>query len=84
MEMTLENVSDIVMKYPTKNKKGFTVSEIKSLLKKFSINEKKFNIALGTNTVIIIKGEVVTYHSDVISALRGVLGGNNNDFLYWD
>jgi hypothetical protein len=40
------------------------------MLKKFSsVTEREFNIAMGTNTVLVIKGEVVYYHCDVELAL---------------
>lgn len=53
-----------------KSKFGLTNSEIKALLKERKINEKDFNKALGTNTCMVINGEIITYHTDIDRALR--------------
>ena len=49
---------------------GLTDNEIKALLKERKINDKDFYKALGTNTCMIINGEVITYHTDIDRALR--------------
>jgi len=68
--MTRAEIHELVYTKKTRFKKGFTGDEVKSMLKKFSsVTEREFNIAMGTNTVLVIKGEVVYYHCDVELAL---------------
>jgi hypothetical protein len=68
--MTREEIHEIVYNKKTRFKKGFISSEIDSLLKKFpTVSKRQFNIAMGTNTVLVIKGDVVYYHCDVELAL---------------
>lgn len=69
--MTPAEIHELVYTKKTRFKKGFTVSEIDSLLKKFpTVSKRQFNIAMGTTTVQIIKGEVVYYRPDVEMAIR--------------
>jgi hypothetical protein len=65
------NVHKIVFGFKTKNKEGFTKEEIKELLKLFpDVTISKFNKALGTNTCMMINKEIITYHSDIETAIR--------------
>ena len=79
-----DEVSEAVSKFPTKNKEGFTDNEIKQLCEMFKIEEKKLNTALGTNTVIMIDGEIITYHSDVEMALICCVEHRDMNALEWD
>lgn len=65
------NVHEIVFGFKTKNKEGFTKKEMKELLKSFpDVTTEKFNKALGTNTCMMINKEIITYHSDIETAIR--------------
>jgi hypothetical protein len=69
--MTPAQIHELVYIKKTRFKKGFTQSDIDSLLKKFpSVSTREFNLAMGTTTVQIINGEIVYYHQDVEMALR--------------
>ena len=76
--LTLQNIQEVVDNYPTKHKSGFTDTEINSLLKEYSVNSKKFYYNLGVNTVSIIDGKTVTYHTDIKRALRFVIKGSES------
>lgn len=80
----MKNIEKIVDKFPTKNKEGFTRTEMEELVKQVGVDKRKFNKALGVNTCIIIGGEVITYHSDIISALRQVITNKPQNPAEWD
>lgn len=63
-------IEQVIEKFKTKYKEGFTYSEIDELLKYFpNINMKKYNEAMICNTCMIIDGESIIYHCDVRTAL---------------
>ena len=67
------SLDGLINNFPTKNKEGFTTNEIDDLLKLFpNIETSKFDDALGINTCRVIDNEVITYHCDILSALRCV------------
>lgn len=84
MELTIENVKEIVDNYPTKHKMGFVGREILSLLKDYGIDNKEFFKKLGVNTVGVIDTEVVTYHCDILKGLRCVLEDREQTLEEWD
>ncbi len=66
-----KNLEDRVYNYQTKHKEGFTKKELEKFVEKYAtINMKKFNDAMMGNTCMIIDGEIVNYHRDVLTALR--------------
>lgn len=65
-----KNAKDIVYNYNTKYEYGFTPQEIKTFLKKYSIDEESFYENLGVNTCMIMNGTTITYHCDI---LKGIL-----------
>ena len=74
-----------VLEFPTKNVEGFTYSEIQLLLKNYpSINHEKFNEALMGITGLLIDGEFITYHGDVLLALRCGLENRSPTSFEWD
>jgi len=83
-KLTNKNVEDFIYSYPTKNKEGFIASEINDILEKYSIDKDKFYTALGVNTCMLIDGEVVTYHCDVLKGLRCVIENREQNFFEWD
>lgn len=74
-----------VLTFPTKNSQGFTYSEIQLLLESYpSINHEKFNEALMGITGLLIDGEFITYHGDVLLALRCGLENRSPTLFEWD
>jgi hypothetical protein len=66
----MKNTRETVENFKTKSEYGFTSKETEELLKSFpNINMEKFNSALGCHTVMIIDGEIITYHCDIITAI---------------
>lgn len=72
-----------VNEYKTKYPQGFTSDELQDFLDKnyphFAGN--KFNKAMGINTCMMIDGELIHYHIDIITALHKLTG---NPTVYWD
>jgi len=76
---------EIVYNYKTKHKYGFTNEEIEDLLINFpDINLEKFYDALYGNTCMVIGNDIITYHCDILVALK--CGMNNRGILphEWD
>ena len=79
------SVFDIVYKYPTKNREGFTKSEIEEVLKNFpNLNREFFNNALFGTTCMMIDNEMITYHCDIENAIICGLKGTNIGGIKWD
>ena len=80
--MKASDLHYLVYNFKTKNKEGFTSEETRNLVANNfpNLTHKKFAKLLGTNTVMVIDGEVVTYHTDVYHALIQVV--ENRD-LNW-
>ena len=71
--------------YKTKNEQGFTHSEILTILKLFpTVKKEKFFDALNGITCMIIGGEIVTYHCDIVTALNCGLENRNITLSEWD
>lgn len=78
-------VFDIVYNYPTKNKEGFTYSEVEDVLKNFpNLNRDYFNNALRGTTCMMIEKEIITYHCDIENAIICGLKGTNVVGIKWD
>ena len=78
-----KSIEDVVNGFKTKHKRGFTKNEIRELLKDYpNINMDKFNSALMGCTGMLIDGEFITYHCDIITALR--CGIENRDMYFWE
>lgn len=82
--MEYKKLKDIVYKYKTKYENGFIKSEIDTLLQELNINENRFNKALGVNTCMIIDGEVITYHTDILKGLVCAIENREQNNLEWD
>ena len=82
--LTSKNVEDLIYQYPTKNEHGCVASEIKDILTKYNIDEDKFYIGLGINTCMVINGETITYHCDIIKGLLCVIENREQTFEEWD
>lgn len=69
--MSTQSLEEKVYSFPTKHKEGFIQSEIDELLKQFyDVHMDKFNDAMTGNTCMIIDNEIITYHCDVLTAIR--------------
>jgi len=78
-------IEPIFNKFETKNKEGFTESEIEGLLKNYpGINMDKFNDAIFGNTFAVIDDEMIIYHCDVISALYCGVENRDQRIDEWD
>ena len=80
-----KSVFDIVYNYPTKNKMGFTHSEMEDVLKNFpNINREYYDKALYGVTCTIIEDEMITYHCDIENAIICGLKSTNLSNGKWD
>ena len=76
-------LKDKVYNFPTKYEQGFIQSEIEKILEDSpEINMDKFNDALRGNTFMVIDGNIITYHCDILHALR--CGLENRDLKWWE
>lgn len=81
----MKNLKNIVYDFKTKNKSGFTPSEEKELLEKFpNINKDQYGNALNGITGEVIDGELITYHVDIIAALKCGIENRNMTSFEWD
>lgn len=72
-KITVKNAEQIVLNYKTKHKQGFVRTEMMDFIKKYGFDETKFCNALGVCTGMVIKGDFITYHSDIITAVMCLL-----------
>jgi hypothetical protein len=85
MEYTdYKKIEKEVLQFKTKYTNGFIGSEITELLEKLNINEKRFNKAMGVNTCIIIDGQIITYHTDIIKGIVCAIEDRGQNILEWD
>jgi hypothetical protein len=82
--MKYQELQDKVYNYNTKYSDGFIKDEIENLLEELNINEKRFNKALGVNTCMMIDGNVITYHSDILKGVVCALENREQNSLEWD
>jgi mannose-6-phosphate isomerase class I len=81
----MKNIEELVNNYPTKHKEGFVKEEIEELLKQFpDIHKDKFDDALCGITCMVINGELVIYHCDIIHALYCGLENRDLKISEWD
>lgn len=79
----METIEEHVYNYPTKHPEGFTQDEMNALLKEYpGVNMKRFNGALHGITCMVIDNEIITYHCDIVSALR--CGIENRGLTWWE
>ena len=82
--MKYEQLKEKVYNYNTKYSAGFIKSEIEQLLEELNINEKRFYKALGVNTCMLIDGNVITYHCDILKAVVCAIENREQNSLEWD
>ena len=81
------SLEDKIYKYPTKYKEGFLPEEIEELLKEYdcyNFNEKRFNEALNGITCMMREGKILTYHCDVLTALKCGIENRKQKLNEWD
>jgi len=79
-------LEEVVYNYPTKHKAGFIDIEIKELLDLFeNLNMDKWNSAMMGNTCMMDEaGAIITYHCDVLTALKCTLENRDQTIEEWD
>ena len=80
----MKEIKDLVYNYKTKYKQGFIKKEIDKLLEELNINENRFNKALGVNTCMLIDGEIITYHNDILKGIICALENREQNSFEWD
>jgi hypothetical protein len=83
-ESEYEKLQKKVFDYNTKYKEGFIKSEIEQLLEELNINERRFYKALGVNTCMLIDGDVITYHTDILKGVVCAIENREQNSLEWD
>jgi hypothetical protein len=83
-ESEYEKLQKKVFDYNTKYKEGFIKSEIEHFLEELNINERRFYKALGVNTCMLIDGEVITYHTDILKGVVCAIENREQNSLEWD
>jgi hypothetical protein len=79
------NLEKIVYDFPTKNVEGFTGEEQRELLTLFpKINMAEYNDALSCVTGQMIDNEFITYHNDIVTALKCGLENRKPKIHEWD
>jgi|688.fasta_scaffold1940089_2 hypothetical protein len=84
---TLEIVEILkkLKKFKTKNPIGFSGYEIELFLKRLpEVSIKELYDKMGVVTVMVIKGQVLYYRQDVITALLCVLEKRDKKYYEWD
>lgn len=71
-------------KFETKHKAGFTPQEEINIVSDLDLNINDYYHKLGVNTCMMINGEFITYHCDVIKGITCVLENRNQNLLEFD
>ena len=79
-----ECLEKLVYDYPTFSEYGFTNEEQKKLIAMFPYKEEDYWDKLGVNTALFDRGEVITYHTDVLRTLVLLNEGRNIHWGEWD
>lgn len=75
----------LIYNYKTTYKEGFTSKEIQALITKFpTLKKDKFFDSLNGITCMVREGNIITYHCDIISALKCGLENRNLTIDEWD
>jgi hypothetical protein len=78
-----------VYNYKTKHEYGFVNSELKEIVERYKVlvpgfSMEKFNDALRGNTCMMIEGQIITYHTDVLKALSCGIDNRDQSIFEWD
>ena len=81
-------IVETVESFDTKYKEGFTSSEVEEVINYYKLNhdfnEEKYYKAMYGNTWMVIDGETITYHGDLILGLNCALKNRNVKPHEWD
>ena len=81
----MSTINQIVYSFDTKHKQGFTTTELEQILTKFpKLDRRKFNDAMNGSTGIILDGDFILYHNDIIKAINVSLYGISLRIYEWD
>ncbi len=82
--MKQKEIEDRVYSYQTKDDRGFTSEEMVDLLKQFpKLKADKFDNAMRGNTCALNdKGQVLTYHCDIVRGIQ--CGLENRELKSWE
>ena len=72
-KLTKENLGSIIDKYTTKYELGFTINEVKHILKTNQIEIFKFDLKMFGRTFTYIDSEEIYYHRDIYNILRELI-----------
>lgn len=78
------NIKELVCKFDTKHKAGFTTQEIEQLLSNLEIDKELFYNKLGIQTSILMEGDSITFKDDVELGIRCVLENREPNAFEWD
>ncbi len=71
--LTKENVRDIVFNYETKYKLGFTINEVRELLRPNNLKEWDFFEFMFGSTYSVINEDNIYYHRDVYNTIWSLI-----------
>lgn len=79
-------LEELVYQYPTKHKHGFTDVEQQEMLDLFeNINMDKYNSTMMGNTCMMDEEDgIITYHCDVLTALKCGIENRDQTVGEWD
>jgi len=78
------SLEDYIYNYPTKHEEGFTTNEMLKLIYELHLGKDRFFDKLGVNTCMIIDGDWITYHCDVLLAARLCIENREMRWYEWD
>jgi len=82
----MKDLHSLVYDWPTKHKQGFIQSEIDELLSRFdNLHMDKWHDAMMGNTCMLDEEDgFITYHIDVLTALRCAIDNRKQTWLEFD
>ena len=79
-----KHLEEYIYSFPTKYKEGFTQSEVLKLVYDLRCGRDKYFDKLGIHTGMAIDGEDITYHDDVLLAVKCALENRSPTVYEWD
>ena len=83
-KLTSKNVHLVVDSIPRMHKHGLVQEEVNFIIKRYKVDKRKFNTAMGINTVMIIDGQTIYYDRDIETALKCALENRTKSVLEFD
>jgi len=82
--MKFKDLENLVYNYRTKYQEGFTEEEVLSFIEEQNLDKNVFFDKLGINTGMLIDGDCITYHCDILKGLICTLENREQDIYEWD